>query len=451
MPTVSEFQPLLDVINKFRVFLARPPVQLQLVTLIVILVAAGVLSLAIWKLLEPKLKPWLAQRRHAWLQTVLRVVIAEARSLSFPVIAWGFLMLALYMFRQRGYLEGLLTGFSWVIGTLFIFRMITGLMYVILDPKTSRQYHLYFFRPLLVVMILIERLSRLSDVVRVANIVLVTLASIPLTIRAVAIATIGLYFWSIATRAVEDVLFFFATRYARADPGNTKAILTLGRYVAMAIGVVFALSQFKLDAATVAAITGGLSIGVGFGLREILSNFISGILLLFERSLHPGDIIDMEGQLSVVESLSVRATTVRTLNNEELVIPNQTFFTAPFKTYTGTDCTVRIPIFVNTDCQIDPEKVVELLKTTAVNHPSVLAEPAPTVFLLEYENNTAKFQVNLWLSNPLESPRVQSEVKRLIWKAFADHDVALPFPEMELHFPNQVTVHTLMHGNPSAT
>ncbi len=127
------------------------------------------------------------------------------------------------------------------------------------------------------------------------------------------------------------------------------------------------------------------------------------------------------------------------------------FFTAPFKTYTGTDHTVRVPIFVNTDCQIDPENVVDLLTKTALGHPSVLDEPEPTVFLLEYENNTAKFQINIWLNNPLDSPRVQSEVKRLIWKAFEDHSVALPFPEMELHFPKQVNVNTQTYGSPSTT
>ncbi len=327
MPTVSEFQPLFDVINKFRVFLARPPVQLQLAALLLILVAAGILSLLIWKSFGPSLQQWRDQRKRSWLQAILRVVIAEARSLSFPIIAWGFLTLTHYIFRQRGYLDGLLVGFSWVIGTLFIFRIIVGLMYAILDAKTSRQYHLYFLRPLLVILILIELVSRLTEVSNIANIVLVTLASIPLTIRAVAIATIGLYFWSMATHAIEDVLHLFATQYAKLDSGNARAVLTLGRYVALALGIVFALSQFQLDAATVAAITGGLSIGVGFGLREILSNFISGILLLFERSLHPGDVIDMDGQLSVVQSLSVPATVVRTLNNEELVIPNQTFFT----------------------------------------------------------------------------------------------------------------------------
>ncbi len=451
MPTEPNFQVLFDVINKTSVFLARPPVQMQLIALVITVFAAGILSFSIWKLLGPKFQRAASRSDRSWLQAVLRVVIAEARSLSFPILAWLFLMTSLYIFRQRGYLDGLLTGFSWVIATLFVFRVITGLMYAILDAQTGRQYHIYFLRPLLIVLILVELLGHLSDMADIANIVLVTLASIPLTIRAVAIATFGLYFWSMATRAVEDVLHLFATQYAGFDPGNTKAVLTLGRYVALTLGILFALSQFQLDAATVAAITGGLSIGVGFGLREILSNFISGILLLFERSLHPGDVIDMDGQLSVVQSLSVRATTVRTLNNEELVIPNQTFFTAPFKTYTGSERTVRVPIFVNTDCQIDPENVVELLKTTALEHPEVLNDPEPTVFLLEYENNTAKFQVNIWLSNPLVSPRVQSEVKRLIWKAFEDHSVALPFPEMELHFPKQVNVNTLMHGTPSTT
>ena len=151
-----------------------------------------------------------------------------------------------------------------------------------------------------------------------------------------------------------------------------------------------------------------------------------------------------------METLSVRATTVRTLNNEELVIPNQTFLTASFKTYTGTDRTVRIPIMIETDCHIDPRAVSEILVETALQHPNVLDDPKPTVYILEYANNVARFQLDVWLSNPLNGPRVQSEIKLLIWEAFKNQGIELPFPEMELHFPKRVPAETTAANSTSS-
>ena len=190
------------------------------------------------------------------------------------------MLLALYIFQQLDLLYGLLVEFTWVLGTLFTFRIFVGLLYSFFDAPAAKSYHHLFVRPLLIILIIVELLSRISDMGDIANIVLITLASIPFTIRAVAIATVGLYFWTMATRGVEDVLYLLATRYTRLDPGNTQAVLTLGRYVFVTGGVIFALSQFQLDAATVAAITGGLSIGIGFGLREILSNFLTSDRIL---------------------------------------------------------------------------------------------------------------------------------------------------------------------------
>ena len=335
---------------------------------------------------------------------------------------------------------GLLVKFNWVLATLLIFRVIKTGLFASLEFDVASWFHHRLLQPLFWVLVLLGTLDNLTDLARVYEIVLATVLGTVLKLGPVCIATVGLYFLVSGLALAEELIHRFITKQTRMDPGRSKATLTLIRYIFVIGGVLAAFSQFELEPAVVAAISGGLSIGVGFGLREILSNFISGFLLLFERSLIPGDVIEMDQQLSTVERLSVRATTVRTLNNEELVIPNQTFLTSSFKTYTGTDRTVRVPVMIQTDCNIDPNHVSELLITTAVQHERVLSDPQPSVFLLEYANNVASFQLNVWLANPLDSPLVQSDVKRFIWEAFGEHNVDLPFPEMDLHFPKRVPV-----------
>lgn len=203
----------------------------------------------------------------------------------------------------------------------------------------------------------------------------------------------------------------------------------------IAIGYVF--TQYQFDTTTMAAITGGLSVGVGFALREILGNFISGFILLIERTLHPGDVIEVDNEISIVEDFSIRATTVRTRNNEEMVIPNQTFFTSSFKTYTGTDDKVRVGLTIQTDCVINPRRVIDLLKEAGVSHSDVLESPAPDATLLDYGNNVATFCLHLWVVDPMRSQKIISEVKLVIWDLLKEHGVALPFPEIELHFPKE--------------
>ena len=251
------------------------------------------------------------------------------------------------------------------------------------------------------------------------QVVLLELFTNPVTLGALFIATVGLYFWTDTIHVIQDLIYHLLERFTSVDLGSTKASLTLIRYVLIIAGILYALSQLELDPTTIAVITGGLSVGVGFGLREILSNFISGIFLLFERSLHPGDVIEIDGQLCIVEDLSIRTTTVRTLGNVELVVPNQMFFTSSFQTYTGSDKMVRLSMAIYTSCDNDVQVVMRLLKQTAQQHQDVLTEPAPSVFFNKFDNNAAEFQLNIWLDTPLKIPAVQSEIRCLVWTVFS--------------------------------
>ena len=120
--------------------------------------------------------------------------------------------------------------------------------------------------------------------------------------------------------------------------------------------------------------------GIGFGLKEIISNFMSGIILLFEGVLKPGDMIDIEGKSCEVTKLGIRATTVRMLvDNSERIIPNQTFFTSDLTTYTGSDHLIYCSITVGVGYNSSVKQVSDLLLAVAREHPRVLKEPSPTV------------------------------------------------------------------------
>lgn len=440
MPIDSNFDRIFGLFDKIIIFLRRPQVQVQLLVLIALIGVSIIVTRLIWALLGEPLNRWVSRRKSRRWRGILGFVVALVRAITFPVLALILTQAARQYLLQRGIITGLLDKTEAIFWVILVFQIGVTILYAMFDDEMVRKYHRRIFIPLLCVFIFLGVLSTLTSLGGLGDTVLTRIGEHPISIGLIFIATVGLYFWTGGAQVMEDLTYDFSVKHTRLDPGSTKAGLTLLRYILVALGVAFVLSQFDLNAATVAAITGGLSVGIGFGLREILSNFISGIFLLIERSLQPGDVLEVEGQMSVVENVQIRATLVRTLNNEELVIPNQTFFTSSFKTYTGQDKTVRIPIILRTDCIIEPNHVVQVLTDAALSHPDVLDDPAPSVFLLEYGDNVATFKLHVWLDSPVLGPKVTSDIKFAAWDAFKENGIALPFPEVELHFPPQVSL-----------
>jgi small-conductance mechanosensitive channel len=449
MPTESDFSIVTNIIDKLIIFFYRPEVRIQVIVIILAFSTAGFLSKSIWFWLEPRLFRMVDSVTYAKTRGVWKFLILITRVSTLPLLGILFLRVASSILQSQGNITGLLTRFTWVFWTILAIQILIPFLYAVFGRTTMRRYHYRLLLPLLFVVIFLQILNNLTDTNELARMVLLELFTNPVTLGALFVATVGLYFWTDIIQVIHDLIYQLLNRFTNVDPGSTKATLTLIRYVLIIAGIVYALSQLELDPTTLAVITGGLSVGVGFGLREILSNFISGIFLLFERSLNPGDVIEMDGELCVVQDLSIRTTTVRTLNNVELVIPNQMFFTSSFQTYTGSDKMVRLPMIINISCDNDIDTVMHLLQQTAQQHQDVLTEPAPSVFFNKFGNNDAEFQLNVWLDTPLKIPTVKSEVRVMVWTVFQENNIDLTFPDMALHFPDKMPAMPVISRSPA--
>jgi potassium efflux system protein len=205
------------------------------------------------------------------------------------------------------------------------------------------------------------------------------------------------------------------------------------------LGIVVILGYVGVNATALAAITGGLSVGIGFGLKEVISNFVSGIWLLFEGALKPGDIISVDGQMSQVKRLGVRATTVQVMrDNSEEIIPNQTFFTQNVTTFTGSDRLVCRHLKVGASYNCDPQKVMDILLQVVDQHPGVLKVPSPSAVFIGFGDSSLDFELSFWLDDPLPQigKTITSELGCAIWKAFAENGIEIPFPQQDIHIRN---------------
>ena len=225
-------------------------------------------------------------------------------------------------------------------------------------------------------------------------------------------------------------LAWLAQKFLGISEGSRKAMELIVRYAVVGIGVMAIGFHVGINGTALLAIAGGLSVGLGFGIKEVFSNFVSGIWLLFEGSVRPGEVLMIDGDPCEVRKLGLRATLLwRDRDNAELLIPNQTFFTEAATTYTASDCMRRSQVSGGAAYHHDPSAVIALLEATALSVPRVLKHPAPKGLLLSYGDSAINYALRFWIANPMDNVGICSEVNQAIWSAFKQHNIEIPFPQ----------------------
>ena len=230
-------------------------------------------------------------------------------------------------------------------------------------------------------------------------------------------------------------LAWLVQRSLGLSEGSRKAMELMLRYLVVSLGLVGVAMHLGINSTALIAVAGGLSVGLGFGIKEVFSNFISGIWLLFEGSVRPGEVLMLDGDPCEVRRLGLRATLLwRDRDNAELLIPNQTFFTTAATTYTASDRMRRSQVNVGAAYHHDPAAVIALLEATALEVPRVLPTPAPKALLLTYGDSAIHYALRFWIANPMENVGICSDVNQAIWQAFRRDGIEIPFPQ-QVQYP----------------
>jgi small-conductance mechanosensitive channel len=214
--------------------------------------------------------------------------------------------------------------------------------------------------------------------------------------------------------------------------GVPEAAAGLAYYAMLALGFVFATGAAGLDLSRLALIAGALSVGIGFGLQNIVANFISGLILLIERPVHSGDTVEFDGLRGVIQSIGMRASIVRTFQGADVIVPNQEFISGRVVNWTLSDQTRRVEIPVGVAYGTSPNVVISLLTETAGRHPRVLEEPPPSVLFTGFGESSLDFEIRLW-TNAHDWPTVRSDVLVAAHEALAQANIEIPFPQRDLH------------------
>jgi small-conductance mechanosensitive channel len=209
--------------------------------------------------------------------------------------------------------------------------------------------------------------------------------------------------------------------------GSRRALDQILQYVIFSLGVIWAMDRLGFNQTGVLAIAGGLSVGLGFGIKEVFSNIVSGLWLLIEGSVRPGEVLMHEGEACEVRRLGPRATTLwRGSDNAEVVVPNQSFFTTATTTYTRSDRMRRCSLQLQVAQSWNPEQIVALLEGLAADHPAVLTAPAPKARLVEFGSEHYGYTLGFSIADPLGAGSVTADLRMAICRRFGELEMDPP-------------------------
>jgi small-conductance mechanosensitive channel len=220
----------------------------------------------------------------------------------------------------------------------------------------------------------------------------------------------------------------------RLAEGAQFVMLRLIHYILIVIGLLVAINMVGIQMTSLAVIFGLLGVGIAFGLQNITSNFVSGIILLFERPVSVGDYVEVGNAMGRVQSINMRSTTVITRDNITLIVPNSDFISGTVTNWSVGDPKIRISVPVGVAYGSDTELVTRLLLEAAGKHPDVLKEPEPDVLFREFADSSLNFDLRIWILNPVGRFKIISDLNYAIDAAFRDNDVTIPFPQQDVHF-----------------
>ncbi len=243
--------------------------------------------------------------------------------------------------------------------------------------------------------------------------------------------TIALAF--VVSRLIRFFLEEEAFPRMRLRRGVGNAVATLLQYTILLLGFALALSAAGMDFTRVALFAGAFSVGVGFGLQTIVNNFVSGLILLFERPIQIGDMVEISGVLGEVRRIGARLSTIRTMQGAEVIVPNANLISEQVVNWTLSDRRRRVDVEVGVAYGTDPEVVLGLLRDVGTAHPATLEEPAPEALFLGFGDSALNFRLRVWIPRMEEIYRISSELSVGINSALRDLGITIPFPQRDLH------------------
>ena len=253
-----------------------------------------------------------------------------------------------------------------------------------------------------------------------------------------AVAAMFLFLWlvGLSTRFIDAVV------KPRSDiPPSIKVLIGKATRIILYIGaIIWALKIGGVPLGGLAVFSGALGLGLGFGLQKVISNLVSGVIILLDKSIKPGDVIEIDGTFGWINSIRTRYISVITRDRKEILIPNEDFVTNKVINWSFTDRIVRIKADVGVSYSTNIPEAIEICKKAVQSIPRVLTTPEPSCLLKGFGDSSVDLQVRFWIDDaPQGVSNIRSDVLLAVWQAFQDNNIKIPFPQRDIHIKSEAS------------
>lgn len=259
----------------------------------------------------------------------------------------------------------------------------------------------------------------------------------PITLKDLLTGVLVLGLSLLAAYNLPGLLELLVLRHVSLAPGTGYAITTMVKYLLIMIGVTSAFSQLGFVWSKLQWLVAALGVGLGFGLQEIVANFVSGVIILFEKPIRIGDTVTVGNLSGTVSRIQIRATTITDWDRKEVIIPNKTFITDQLINWSLSDAVTRVVIPVGVAYGSDTALVRSLLLEVSRSNDRLLDDPEPQAFFLGFGDSALNFDLRVYVAAMSDRLEVTNELNNAIDAAFKQHGIEIPFPQMTVHLPEK--------------
>ncbi|WP_017345576.1 miniconductance mechanosensitive channel MscM [Pantoea sp. A4] len=271
----------------------------------------------------------------------------------------------------------------------------------------------------------------------------------PITLGSVLIAILVLFITAQLVRNMPALLELALLQHLDLRPGSGYAITTVTKYVLMVVGGLLSFSLLGIEWAKLQWLVAALTFGLGFGLQEIFANFISGLIILFEKPIRIGDTVTIRDLTGSITRINTRATTITDWDRKEIIVPNKAFITEQFVNWTLSDSVSRVVLTIPAPAHANSDEVTNLLLQAANRCSYVLDNPTPDVFLVDLQQGIQLFELRIYAAEMGHRMPLRHELHRLILQGFEAHGIEMPFPPFQMRMENGSKKIPASNGTPA--
>jgi small-conductance mechanosensitive channel len=363
----------------------------------------------------------------------VQFLLRGSNRIAFPMSMFLYLLVTGFVIEQFGINVAVLNVFtpllvSMAAITLTIFVLRTGF-----SPSPALRAWEGFISLSIWGLVALHLIGWLPDVIETLDELAISFGDSKFSVLSLLELVTAIIFFVVLANWLTRFIEARARRSPYITPSMRVMLSKVSKFSLYGLAFLFALKSVGIDLTTLAVFSGAMGVGIGFGLQKIFSNFISGFILLFDRSIRPGDVISIGDRFGWVQSLHARYVVVKDRDGVETLIPNENLITSEVTNWSYSDRAVRQRIPIQISYDDDPEKVMDLLLEAAKDKPRVLKKPEPAARLLGFGDNGIDLELRIWINDPESGvANVVSDINVSIWKSFKENKVSIPFPQRDV-------------------